>query len=162
LFFVQPWPVWLTAAALLVAAVWTVFLYRRGGQRAPPIFKGFLVLLRVASPAPPPFLLFPPLLPPPPVGVTPSNVGVPGDRSASMGLHDRWSSARARAQLIRASGTAEAPSLTRLELLRRVLRRPDVDLLDRLEQRHHLRVYEFGAAVREVDPEGSHRRGAED
>src|SRR5581483_11134079 len=63
--------------------------------------------------------------------------------------------------LIRTSGTAEAPSLTRLELLRRVLRRPDVDLLDRLEQRHHLRVYEFGAAVREVDPGSLHRRGAE-
>jgi uncharacterized membrane protein len=160
-FFVQPWPVWLTAAALLVVAVWTAFLYRREGQRASAFYKGFLVLLRVASLATLLFLLFQPMLRLQRVDVTPSNVVVLVDRSASMGLHDRWSNARARAQLIRASGTADAPSLTRLELLRRVLRRPDVDLLDRLEQRHHLRVYEFGAAVREVDPGSFHRRGAE-
>src|SRR5262249_45443861 len=105
-FFVQPWPLWLTAAALLVVAIWTAFLYRKEGQRASAFYKGFLVLLRVAAVATLLFLIFQPMLRLQRVDVTPSNVVVLIDRSASMRLHDRWSDSRARAQLIRAAGTA--------------------------------------------------------
>jgi hypothetical protein len=151
LFFVQPWPLWLTAGALLLAVVWTALLYRREGRRASVIYKGFLVLLRLAALATLLLVLFQPMLRLQRVEVTPSNVIVLIDRSASMNLRDRWLDRTARARLVRDVGTPSAPTFTRLEALQWLLRRQDLNLLARLEERHRLHVYEFGAEVAPVE-----------
>jgi uncharacterized membrane protein len=162
IFFVQPWPLWLTAAALLLAVAWITFLYRCEGRRASVVYKGFLVFLRLAALATLLLVLFQPMLRLQRVEVTPSNVVLLIDRSASMGFRDRWLDPTARARLIRDVGTPSAPSFTRLETLQWLLRRRDLDLLARLEGRHRLHVYEFGAEVEDGRPTTDDRRPTTD
>jgi uncharacterized membrane protein len=149
-FFARPWPGWVLCALLVAVLLWTAFLYACEGQRASRIYRGFLVLLRVAAVATLLLVLAQPMLRLQRVETIPSHVVVLLDRSGSMERRDLWQDPAARARFIRAVGSPEAPRLTRREVLERVLARPDVDLFRRLSERHRVHVYAFGNGVEEV------------
>jgi hypothetical protein len=153
LFFVRAWPLWLAVLAVAGIVAWTVFFYNREGERARAIQRAVMAGLRVAAILVLLLVFFQPMLALSREETTQSVVALLIDRSRSMGIHDRWQSDEARQRMVRAVGAADGDRLSRAEALDRILRRPDVNLVRRLRQRHQVRAYGFGSDVRALTGE---------
>lgn len=153
LFFVRAWPLWLAVLAVAAVAAWTVFFYNREGERARAIHRALMAGLRVAAILVLLLVFFQPMLALSREETTRSVVAMLIDRSRSMGIHDRWQSAEARQRMVRAVGAPEGDRLSRAEALDRILKRPEVNFVGKLGQRHQVKAYGFGSDIRSLGGE---------
>lgn len=162
-FFVQPWPVWVAAAAGVGVLVWALFFYLRDGTRPTWAWKSLMVAMRVAAMAILAVVLWQPMLRSHRVQTTPSIVAVVLDESKSMSVRDHWQDSRLKADLIRALGDPKLAAAPRSQILDRLLSKDDSSLLRGLLKQHVVRVYRFGgdvkgAELRKPAPTGSGRK----
>jgi hypothetical protein len=147
-FFVQPWPIMLAAAAGTALLLWVVLFYVRDGRRPSWLWKAPMATLRLGAMAVLAFMLWQPMLRSHRTENTPSVIALVIDESRSMGLKDRWQDGKRRADLVRALSDRDVARRTRTEILNRVLNREDAALLKQLMARHAVRVYRFGSEVK--------------
>ncbi len=145
LFWAQAWPFWVTVGAILAATVWIGFFYRRDGSRPAPVARMLMGLLRLAALVLLLLLCFQPRLLSQRIDRTESIVAVIVDLSKSMTIRDTWVDQRRRADLIRAlGGSPSAANVERITAAIQLMNRPEIDLLNRLEELHSVRLYTFG------------------
>ena len=148
-----PWVIWLLIVPAIVAFSW--FTYRMSGD-APPAVRRILTGLRVLALAFIAVMLMNPSRETQIVERQKTLAVVMVDVSASMERKDGYETSADLADELRVAGglkDGETPSdLSRLELVKRVLDRPDAKFLDALAATHDLRVYTFGEGLQTAPP----------
>jgi hypothetical protein len=156
------WVIWLVVVPLILGFSW--FTYRLSGD-APAGVRRFLTALRALALAFIAFLLMNPSRETQIVERQKTLAVVMVDVSASMDRKDGYETSTDLADELRAAAAlkdGESPAdLSRLDLVRRVLERPDAKFLEELARTHELRVFTFGEGLQPA-PERSSEWAARD
>jgi hypothetical protein len=145
-------PLWVVVLVIVpIAVLYVAAIYRREGASASRNAKVALGALRFAVVALLLLVLFQPVSESKVYAVSRSTVGVLVDESLSMDRAEEYESGLA-ASLAKAAGIPEneVNSTSRTELVRKVLKRQDVDLLADLQKRVDVRLYGFATSPRSI------------
>lgn len=148
-----PWVVWLLIVPAIVAFAW--FTYRLSGD-APARVRRLLVLLRALGLGFVAFLLMNPSRETQIVERQKTLAVVMFDVSASMDRKDGYETSPDAAAELRAAAALKdgeaVADLSRLDLVKRVLARPDADFMADLAKTHDVRAYAFGENLKAAPP----------
>jgi len=139
------WAPWATVLLVLAAIAWTVLLYARESTSARPAYRALLAALRLSAIALVLIMLAQWALALRLTG--PPAIALVIDRSASMGVADRYSDEALAAQLAERLGDNQLAEPTRLNLAKLLLSESDGRLLKELADRYRLEVYFAASGV---------------
>ena len=151
LFLVRAWPLWLTLIALFAAIAWVAHFYRRDGRSASNLIKSALGAFRIAALGLLLFLIFQPILRSRRTDVTPSTLAILVDDSNSMTLKEQWRTEERKEERVTVLRDPGAADWTRLETAHRILTDPQLRLLERLSEKHQVRLYRFSDDLMPAD-----------